>query len=122
VKFQISHPDVMFSYVVYIKDQWDSDPDVCDLKELRSCALIQTSKGFVNPSLEPVHFTVEYGNKINLQKEFPSKLYNVVIFVVVVVMYYAKVPLQFLQTCGSHPVVGCICILLYGKCSERSVC
>ena len=63
----------MFSYVVYIKDQWDLDPSVCDLKELRSCALIKTSKGFVNPSLEPVHFTVAYGNKLNLQKEFPSK-------------------------------------------------
>jgi hypothetical protein len=71
--FQVSHPDAMFSYIVYIKDQWDLDQGVCNLQELRSCALIKTSKGFVNPSLEPVHFTVEYGNKTNLQMQFPSK-------------------------------------------------
>ena len=72
--FQIKHPDVIHSYIVYIKDQWDLEPGVCDMEELRLCALIKTNKGFVNPSLEPVHFTVEYGNEVNLEKEFPSKL------------------------------------------------
>ena len=72
--FQIKRPDVIYSYIVYIKDQWDLDPGVCDMEELRLCALIMTNKGFVNPSLEAVHFTVEFGNKVNLEKEFPSKL------------------------------------------------
>ncbi|XP_028393815.1 uncharacterized protein LOC114518092 [Dendronephthya gigantea] len=74
----VSRPDVLFSYIVYIKDQWDLDPSVCDLQELRSCALVKTNKGFVNPSLEPVHFTVKYGNKTNLEKDFSSVTWTMI--------------------------------------------
>lgn len=71
---QVKPAKLLLSYIVYIKEQWDSDPSICDLEELRECALLQTNKGFLNPSVQPVHFTIEYGNETNLIKEFPSTL------------------------------------------------
>ena len=70
----MTSPHVIHSYLIYIKENLELDPSACDMAELRSCALVKTNKGFVNPSTQPVHFSLEYGNKINLKKEFPSKL------------------------------------------------
>ena len=69
-------PEVLCSFIIYIKEQWDTDPKICDLEELRACALLKTNNGFVNPVTQPVHFTVEYGNETNLKKDFPSKFFQ----------------------------------------------
>ena len=64
----------MISYLIYIKEQTDKKPSLCNIDELRDVVQVVTNKGMKNPSKEPVHFTCYYGNKIDLPKIFPGTL------------------------------------------------
>ena len=57
---------------MYIKEQTDKKPSLCNIDELKDLAQVVTSDGLKNPSREPVHFTCHYGNKINLPTTFPG--------------------------------------------------
>ena len=60
------------SYIIYVKEQTEKQSNVCNLEELKDIAQIVTNKGIKNPNTEPVHFSHNYGNTINLQKTFPG--------------------------------------------------
>ena len=42
------------------------------MEELASVALVMTNQGMVNPSQVAVHFTQNYGNKVDLPRELPG--------------------------------------------------
>ena len=70
--FQEKSREVLISYLMYIKEQTDKKPSLCNIDELKDLAQVVTSDGLKNPSREPVHFTCHYGNKINLPATFPG--------------------------------------------------
>ncbi|XP_033101248.1 protein NO VEIN-like [Anneissia japonica] len=62
--------EVLISYIVYIKDQMQLHQDICKMSDIKVVARIRTDRGtFVNPSREPIHFTMTYGNKYDLRKD-----------------------------------------------------
>lgn len=58
--------------MVYIMEQWTQQPSIIDIEELRSLAVVATNHGFVRPAEQPVHFSVEYGNPIDLARVLPG--------------------------------------------------
>ncbi|XP_071961958.1 uncharacterized protein [Antedon mediterranea] len=64
-------PAVCVSYVVYIKEEMQNQPNICKWEDLKELVQVRTDKGtFVNPNKEPVHFTMKYGNKYDLKNDF----------------------------------------------------
>lgn len=53
-------------------EQWMQQPSIADIEELRSLAVVATNHGFVRPAEQPVHFSMEYGNAVDLAKMLPG--------------------------------------------------
>ncbi|XP_038073872.1 uncharacterized protein LOC119741972 [Patiria miniata] len=64
--------DVLVGYVVYIKEQLARQPDVCDLDKIADCIHVVTNHGLIQPRERPVHFTVTYGNPVDLNQDLPG--------------------------------------------------
>ncbi|XP_033634434.1 uncharacterized protein LOC117295789 isoform X1 [Asterias rubens] len=64
--------DVMVGYAVFIKDHLEKQPSVCDIDEIAEWLHVVTNHGLIKPRDRPVHFTVTYGNKIDLNKHLPG--------------------------------------------------
>ena len=60
----------MIGYAVFIKEHLEK----CDLDEIAQWLHVVTiGHGLVKPRERPVHFTVAYGNPIDLNKELSGK-------------------------------------------------
>ena len=46
------------------------------MDDIKEVAVVLTSGGFKHPSKEPVHFSPQYGNQINLKESFSGKSLN----------------------------------------------
>ncbi|XP_078599079.1 uncharacterized protein LOC144874602 isoform X2 [Branchiostoma floridae x Branchiostoma japonicum] len=64
--------ELLIGYLVFIKSQWDLQPDHVNLDRLKPVAQVVTNKGLMTPSSQPVHFTPAYGNRLDLQKKLPG--------------------------------------------------
>ncbi|KAL3859495.1 hypothetical protein ACJMK2_009714 [Sinanodonta woodiana] len=62
--------DTLIVYVIYIKEQTDLNPSLCNLGELKEVAQLVTNQGVKNPVEHSIHFTPSYGNKVNLSITF----------------------------------------------------
>jgi hypothetical protein len=63
---------LVITYMTYIMEQWSQQTSIVDIEEFRSLAVVFTNHGFVRPAEEPVHFTTEYGNPVDLAKILPG--------------------------------------------------
>ena len=63
----------MVGYAVFIKDHLEKQPSVCDIDEIAEWLHVVTNHGLIKPRDRPVHFTVTYGNKIDLNKHLPGE-------------------------------------------------
>ncbi|XP_050398302.1 uncharacterized protein LOC126816138 isoform X1 [Patella vulgata] len=61
--------DILINYVMYIKDQYERQPSIVNLEELKSIVQIATNHGFKNPKKDSIHFTARYNNPIDLQRQ-----------------------------------------------------
>ncbi|KAL3859494.1 hypothetical protein ACJMK2_009713 [Sinanodonta woodiana] len=62
--------DTLIVYIIYIKEQTDLNPSLCNLGELKEVAQLVTNQGVLNPVEHSIHFTPKYGNKVNLSVTF----------------------------------------------------
>ncbi|KAK3086464.1 hypothetical protein FSP39_018803 [Pinctada imbricata] len=60
--------EILISYVIYIKEQLEQQISLVNIDELAAVALVMTNQGMVNAKDVPVHFTQNYGNKLDLGK------------------------------------------------------
>ena len=58
----------MVAYLVYIKEQYDRQPNIISIEEFKKLAVIHTNKGMLKPCDTPIHFSGKYGNRLNLEK------------------------------------------------------
>ena len=61
--------------MIFIKEKMAEDPKVCQLEQLKTCAVLVTNKGLVKPIDKIVHFSNEFfiGESLfDLQKLFPG--------------------------------------------------
>ena len=65
---------ILFAYLVYIKEELDCRTDAIDMNELRQHAVVMTNQGPRTPAKQPVHFSTAYGNKLDLPRLLPGKL------------------------------------------------
>ncbi|KAK3589090.1 hypothetical protein CHS0354_017428 [Potamilus streckersoni] len=62
--------DTLIAYIIYIKEQTDLNPSLCNFGDLKEVAHLVTNHGVLNPIEHSIHFTPNYGNKVNLSKTF----------------------------------------------------
>ena len=67
--------EILFAYLVYIKEELDKQPDLVDIGELKKHAVVLTNRGPRNPVSHPVHFSTAFGNQIDLPKILPGNFY-----------------------------------------------
>ena len=58
--------------MVHIKELIEQQSSLVNMEELASVALVMTNQGMVNPSQVAVHFTQNYGNKVDLPRTLPG--------------------------------------------------
>ena len=68
---------ILFAYLVYIKEELDCRTDAIDMNELRQHAVVMTNQGPRTPAKQPVHFSTAYGNKLDLPRLLPGRLIQV---------------------------------------------
>lgn len=66
------HPDIMVSYLIYIKSEMDNNPSILDKSELQSVIKLVTNHGVKSPVDVDIHFSTAYGNKIDLYHSLPG--------------------------------------------------
>ncbi len=65
--------NLLVGYLMYIKQQLERQPSLVNMDDLRSLVTIATNKGMVRPVDQPIHFTPDYNNKIDLRKLLPGR-------------------------------------------------
>ncbi|XP_059167842.1 uncharacterized protein LOC131949848 [Physella acuta] len=66
------HPDIIVSYLIYIKNELDNNPSILDKSELRSVIKLVTNHGVKSPVDVDIHFSTAYGTKIDLFHLLPG--------------------------------------------------
>ena len=72
--FQEKSKEVLISYLVYIKSEFEKDEAIISMSQLRPLARVATNNGFKNPEKDYVHFSKRYGNETDLQNLFPGEI------------------------------------------------
>ncbi|CAI9734952.1 Hypothetical predicted protein [Octopus vulgaris] len=70
--WKLKSESVLVNYVMFMKYQYDRDPNSFVFSGLSSVVPLKTNKGMLCPDQVAIHFTPSYGNKINLSKELPG--------------------------------------------------
>ncbi|XP_069113795.1 uncharacterized protein [Argopecten irradians] len=71
-QWQTKSRETLISYLVYIKECYEEQNSIVDLENLSSVVRLVTNHGVKNPRDAPLHFSVLYGNTIDLQACFPG--------------------------------------------------
>ena len=67
----------MVAYLQFLHEEWSHDCNIVNMTKLKEVVQVNTNHGFVNPTQTPVHFTIQYKNRYNLE-ELQGRSYGVI--------------------------------------------
>ncbi|XP_077982386.1 uncharacterized protein LOC144437336 [Glandiceps talaboti] len=91
-KWQEKDHKLLMEYVIYIKAESEKLPSVCNMEELKDVVQVITNHGLINPTKQPTHFTTDYGNKIDLQRDLPGLYCDNNLKLIVCDTYHLRIP------------------------------
>ncbi|KAI0989526.1 hypothetical protein GJ496_006624 [Pomphorhynchus laevis] len=74
----VIHQNLLVACVLFTFDLWKQDNNLVDIENFSKIVRLKTNNGFLNPTTDVINFTCYYGNKYNLETEFPDQNWSLI--------------------------------------------